>query len=336
MSLLRFVLVLCVLLASDRARAGEVLFNNGDKLTGKIVKLDGGKLTIESKVAGKLEVPWSEVATMSSEEPVSVVLEGGQVVTEPLVAAEPGTVKTAGESPQTIALASTTKLNPEPVQWHGNLLTGARFDRGNTVSDSFDATGDAVRRSEFDRMTFGAGYSAASAQDSDQVGKHANKSRMFGTAQYDYFFQPKLYGYVNARGDKDRFADLNLRFTTGIGAGYQWIETEDLKFNTEAGISWVSENYHGQTPDNDYAAARVAWNLDWVLYSGLTFFQYTRWYPSLQQLSDHLVETQTGLRYKLWGDFFGESKLLWTWDTSPAEGKKHEDLSYIFGLGYSF
>ena len=335
-SLVWIAVITCAIVAAAPALADEIQFTNGDKLTGKIVKLDGGKLTVDATVAGKVDVKWADVSTLSSEEPVTIVLDGGQVVTDKLVAAEPGTVKTAGESAQTIALADTKKVNPEPVQWHGNFLAGAQFDRGNTVGDAFDAALDAVRRSEFHRITFGAGYSAAEAQDSDQRGKHATKSKMFGSTQYDYFFEPKLYGYVNARGDKDRFANLNLRLTTGIGAGYQWVETDALKFNTEAGVSWVSENYHGETPNNNYAAARIAWNLDWVVVPDMTFFQYTRWYPSLQRLSDHLIETNTGLRYRLLGSFFGESRVLWTWDTTPAEGKKHADLTYILGLGYGF
>lgn len=334
--------LLCTLLlagAALPARADEIQFSNGDKLTGTITKLADGKLAFDSKVAGKITIDWKDVATLSSDAPVTVVLDGGQVVVDKLLPAEPGSVKTAGNaeiSSQTIVLASAAKLNPEPVQWHGNLVAGAEFDRGNTVGDSFNTSLDAVRRSEFDRITFGAGYAAAESQDDDETGKHATKSRMFGAVQYDYFFQPKVYGYVNSRGDKDRFADLALRFTAGVGAGYQWVETDTLKFNTEAGISWVSENYSNDTPDNDYAAARVAWNLDWILYPDLTFFQYTRWYPSLQQLSDHLIETNTGLRYKLWGNFIGESKVTWTWDTTPAEGKKHADLIYLFGFGYSF
>jgi len=305
--------LLAVMLASvaflvTKAHADEIQFTNGDKLTGKIVKLDGGKLGFDSKVAGTIAINWTDIATLSSDEPVTVVLDGGQVVVDKLVPGEPGSVKTAGNdqiTSQTIVLANTAKLNPEPVQWHGRLLAGAEFDRGNTVGDSFDSALDAVRRSEFDRVTFAAAYSAAEAQDADEQGKHATKSRMFGSLQYDYFFEPKVYGYVNSRGDKDRIADLSLRFTAGVGAGYQWFETDTLKFNTEAGISWVSENFSNDTPDNDYVAGRIAWNLDWIAYPGLTFFQYTRWYPSLQQLSDQLVETNTGLRYKLWGSFFG-------------------------------
>src|SRR5262245_182088 len=190
-------LLLCTLLtlsAAFAARADEVQFNNGDKLTGKIVKLDGGKLTVDGTVAGKVAVNWADVATMSSDEPVTIVLDNGQTVTEKLGASNPGEVTAAG---QTIALASAAKVNPEPVQWHGNALIAARFDRGNTVGDSFDGSADAVRRSETDRITVGAGYSAAEAQDADQTGKHASRSRAFGMTQYDYFFQPQLYGYGN-------------------------------------------------------------------------------------------------------------------------------------------
>jgi len=323
---------LVLALLSVQARGDEVQFTNGDKLSGKIVKLDAGKLTVDSAVAGKVEVKWADIATLASDEPVTLVLDDGQVVNDKLVAAEPGNVTAGGE---TIQLASTAKVNPEPVQWHGNALIAARFDRGNTVGDNFDGSADAVRRSELDRITLGAGYSAAEAQDADQTGKHATRSRAFGMTQYDYFFQPQLYGYGNVRAEKDRFADLNLRLTTGLGVGYQWFDTETLKFNTEGGISYISEHLH-DSPDNNYAAVRFAWNLDWIFYSGVTFFQYTRWYPSLQALDDQLIETQTGLRYKLWGNFFGESKILWTWDTTPAEGKKQKDLTYIIGIGYGF
>ena len=38
----------------------------------------------------------------------------------------------------------------------------------------------------------------------------------------------------------------------------------------------------------------------------------------------------------LFGDFFGESKVLWTWDSTPADDKTRQDLSVILGLGYGF
>lgn len=333
-------LALCALiLVTTAARADEIQFTNGDRLTGKIVRLADGKLGIDSKVAGKVAVNWSDVATLSSDDPVTVQLEGGSVIVDKLVAGDPGTVRTAGSdkvSSQAIPLANAVKLNPEPVQWHGNLAAGADIERGNTVKTAANVGLDAVRRSEMDRITFGAGYSGEQSQDSDLVGQHSTKRKLFGGLQYDYFVTKQWYAYANARGEKDGIAELALRFTAGAGAGYQWYETETLKWNTEAGLSWVSENYTNDTPSTDYLAARIASNFDYVLYPGLAFFQYTRLYPSLQSIKDQLVETSTGLRYKIWGNFFGESKILFTWDSTPANGRERTDLAYILGVGYGF
>lgn len=337
---LGFALALCVLsLTINLARADEIQFTNGDKLTGKIVRMKDGKLGFDSKMAGTIAVNWADVATLATDEPVTLQLEGGEILVDKLVAGEAGTVHTAGSesvSQQTITLAKATKLNPEPVQWHGALVAGMDIERGNTVKTAANLGLDGVRRSEQDRITFGAGYSGEQSQDSDLVGQHGTKRKMFGALQYDYFLSKQLYAYGNARGEKDGIADLDLRFTAGAGAGYQWFETDTLKWNTEAGLSWVSENYSNDTPHTDYLAARIASNFEYLLYPGLTFFQYTRLYPSLEDINDQLVDTATGLRYKIWGNFFGESKVLFVWDSTPAEGRKRTDLAYIIGIGYGF
>jgi putative salt-induced outer membrane protein YdiY len=162
------------------------------------------------------------------------------------------------------------------VQWKGTAVAGAAFDRGNTTRSSGTAALDAVRRAEADRITFGAGYAAEQTKDDDTGETNTTKRQMFMGLQYDLFFQPKWYMYANARGEKDGVADLALRLITGVGLGYQVVETDDLKFNIEAGPTWVSENYSDDTENIDYIAARVAWNLDWVFYPGVSFFHRAR------------------------------------------------------------
>jgi putative salt-induced outer membrane protein YdiY len=329
----------CLVAGAVVARADEVQFTNGDRLTGKVLSLSDGKLSFESAIAGKIDIKWADVATFSSEEPVTIVLADKSVIVDKVALAEPGTVKTLGTSSisaQTVPLASAAKLNPEPVQWKGTAVAGASFERGNTVRDAGNAAIDAVRRAENDRITFGFGYAAEKTHDNDTGADVTTKRNLFASLQYDLFFRPQWYMYANARGEKDGVANLALRLLTGVGLGYQFFETDTFKLNLEAGPTWVSENYTDDTPNNDYIAARVGWNLDWVMYPGLSFFHNGRAYPSLQNSHDQLVETKTGLRYKLFGDFFGESKLLWTWDSTPAEGKKRQDLAVIFGLGYGF
>ncbi len=338
--MIQLVLAVAAILSfAASVRADEVQFTNGDRLTGKILSLKDGKLAFASKIAGTVSIAWSAVATLTSDEPVTIVLDGGDVLVDKLVAAEPGSVRTAGSdkvTAQTIPLANAAKLNPEPIAWKGTAVAGADIERGNTVKTAANVALDAARRSEKDRITFGAAYTAEQSQDADQTGEHTTQRKMFGALQYDYFLSKQLYAYGNARGEKDGIADLSLRFTAGVGAGYQWFETDTFSWNTEVGLSWVSESYSNDTPNNDYIAARIASNLDYVLYPGLTFFQKTRLYPSLQDSKDQLVDTATGVRYKIWGNFFGESKVLFVWDSTPADGKKRTDLAYILGIGYGF
>ncbi|MGH7215285.1 MAG: DUF481 domain-containing protein, partial [Tepidisphaeraceae bacterium] len=57
------------------AIADEVLFKNGDKLTGKVVDYDGKKVTIDSKVAGKVSVDMKDVQTFTTDEPITIRLQ---------------------------------------------------------------------------------------------------------------------------------------------------------------------------------------------------------------------------------------------------------------------
>ena len=339
MNLSSRIACLCLAALGTVANADEVQFTNGDKLSGKVIALSDGKLAFDSKVAGKLSIPWEEVATFSSEEPITIVLADESVIVDTVLVAESGSVRTGGSqsiTSQTIPLASAVKVNPEEVQWKGSAVAGAAFDRGNTIKNSGAFNIDAVRRDEKDRITFLAGYAAEQTKDVDTHESVTSRRQLFGSLQYDLFFRPKWYMYANARGEKDGVVDLALRFTTGVGIGYQFFETDTLKFNVEAGPTWVSENYTDDTENTDYLAARAAWNFDWTFYPAVSFFHNGRWYPSLESRHDQLVETRTGLRYKLFGDFFGESRVVWTWDSSPADEKKRQDLTVILGLGYGF
>ncbi|MFI5316293.1 MAG: DUF481 domain-containing protein [Myxococcota bacterium] len=337
----RLGIALCAFIAvgAAAARADEIHFANGDRLTGKIVSLKDGKLGFDSKLAGTLSISWADVATLSSDEPVTVELAGGSVIVDKLVAADPGSVRTAGSdkvTQQTIPLDTAVKLNPEPVAWHGALAAGADIERGNTHKTGATVDLGAVRRSEMDRITFSAGYAGEQSRDATTGVDSTTKRKVYGSLQYDYFLTKQFYAYGNSRGEKDGVAELSLRFTAGGGGGYQWFETDTIKWNTEAGLSWISENYSNGTPHTDYIAARIASNFEYLLHPGLTFFQYTRVYPSLENSKDQLVDTATGLRYKLFGNFFGESKVLWVWDSTPADGKDRQDLAFILGVGYGF
>src|SRR4030095_14987967 len=114
--------VLAVSLAlADRAAADEILFLNGDRLTGKIVSADGGKLTIKTETAGDGTVDLAKVKTFSTDEPI-VIKTGDTTLSSKVTGGADGTVQVvpvAGGSPQVIALKDVGKIHPPPVKVTG-------------------------------------------------------------------------------------------------------------------------------------------------------------------------------------------------------------------------
>src|SRR4051812_30025382 len=90
--------------------ADEVIFNNGDHLTGKVLSVGGGKLKIKTTVAGEVIVDLNDVKTFTSDEELQIRFKDNKIVrdkigavpataTAPVVVApstQPGSVEVAG------------------------------------------------------------------------------------------------------------------------------------------------------------------------------------------------------------------------------------------------
>ena len=68
----------------------------------------------------------------------------------------------------------------------------------------------------------------------------------------------------------------------------------------------------------------------------LFFFHTGEWFPGLEAGTGHLVKTSTGLRTELTDVWFLEAKVLFDWDSEPAEDAERRDATYLLSAGYSF
>src|SRR5579863_4417005 len=92
----RLVLALIVFIACVAApaalRADEIIFKNGDQLTGKIETFDGTAITVSGTPAGKVTVDMKTVKTFSSDGPIDVVLADGSVIHQKVLAGPDGQI----------------------------------------------------------------------------------------------------------------------------------------------------------------------------------------------------------------------------------------------------
>jgi putative salt-induced outer membrane protein YdiY len=332
--------VLCAAIVS----ADEVTLTNGDHLKGKIVNLVDGKLLFKSDMAGDTTIELSKIQTISSDGTVTVNLRDNTVFTQRLSGSTAGRFGVAGGdslTAQNFAVADIVSINKPAPKWTGHLSASITSTHGNTVKDSFAASAIAIKRTDKDRTTLGADYAKTEQEFEDittgEKGTVTTEDWWKARAKYDYFFSKKLYGYIDGRYEKDSIAELDRRVIVGVGVGYQWVETPDFKFSTEAGLASKYEKFDDiDNTSNSDITAQLGYYLEKKLAKNLNFLHQLTYYPALDKFSDYYLTTSAELRYNVSASIFVNAKATLDYDRTPAPGKGSTDTKYFLGVGYSF
>jgi putative salt-induced outer membrane protein YdiY len=335
-------LLLYLTLLVQPATADEIIFTNGDRLTGKIIQLVDKKLLFQSDVAGEVTIDVSKVQTLSSDEPVEIRLNDGIILKQKMLKAGPNRFAIEGTDAlpaQEFNLSAVSSINPPAkpkLKWTGNISVGLNSTHGNTKTDQRNASINLNRRTEKDRISLNADYARGEQEDPD-TGKEKKTEDWWRTkAKYDYFFSKKLYGYLDNRYEKDSIAKLDRRIVFGGGAGYQWIESEDMNFSTETGLASLYEKFDNTNDSNSELSLQLGYNFDKKLYKTIAFVHDLTYYPSLAEFSNYYLSTSAEFRAYFTERFFANFKAILDYDATPAPGSGDTDVKYIFGLGMSF
>ena len=331
-----------VTLWATAAGADEVYLKNGDRYTGKIVKLTEGKLVLKSDAAGEVTIALADIQSFSSTAPLEVHLKDGTVLNQNVQIAEPGqfAIQTGTTlRAQTFQLTDLASINPPPKpkpKWTGSLSAGFTATSGNTSTEAINASLSLMRRSEKDRTTVGADYAKGKQEDPDTGDETTTEDWWRAKAQYDYFFSKKFFGFVAGSYEKDAIADLDRRVLVGAGAGYQWIETEPTNFSTALGLAHLYEKFDGEDDSNSELSLQAGYNFDHQINESVKFLHDLTYYPALDKLSDYYLTSTAELRASLTKTMFANFKVIFNYDATPATGRGSTDVKYIFGIGMTF
>ncbi|MES2499841.1 MAG: DUF481 domain-containing protein [Pseudomonadota bacterium] len=324
---------------SFSALADEVRLKNGDVLTGTIIKKETDKLIFNTSYAGDISIVWSQISTLTSTSPVKVFLADEINMTGTIDESEPGRaiiriVNTDVESD--FDLNELTYINPSPevsgigVVWSGNINLGGALTEGNTDTSLVRADGETIARTKNNRFTLGGVLNRAKSNNVDTE----YNSRAY--AKYDKFLTKKWYLYTNITLENDRFRDIDLRSTTGVGNGYQIYEQDDLNLAIEGGINYIKVDYD-IADDESYASGRWALRYDQKPMSGnVQFFHQHEILFGLEKTANTLVFSKTGLRVPIAKNLNASTQVNFDYNSKPAENRKKMDKTLLFSLGYGW
>ncbi|MBX3462588.1 MAG: DUF481 domain-containing protein [Planctomycetes bacterium] len=337
-------LVAALAFAASAAMAQDRLtLTNGDVLTGTIKAMADGKVTINSPVLGDVVVPMADVADMTTQAMVRLRTAGGDLLNRRILGIEGGNLRLEGDT-TSLAVANLGMINPpekQEPQWGGSLRITGVFANGNTDRRAAGLLFDASRRSEIDRITIDASWDYSEDKDGDPTSAtfrdwRLNQRRVGGGIKYDYYLGERWYVTANARALGDTLADLQLRFTSGLGLGYTVIDDETTLFLLEVGLAYLNENYRSAAPSVDYLSARVAYRLEHQFTSDTKLVHRVEAYPSLERSDDIYLQAVTELATSLTESMVASVSWILDYDNTPAPGRERADNRVLVGVGWTF
>ncbi|MFG5859861.1 DUF481 domain-containing protein [Metapseudomonas sp. CR1201] len=328
--LLRSLCALFVCLACSPLRADTVWLNNGDRLTGEITLLDGGKLALKTRYAGQVLIDWKDIDTLSSEKPLLIKREGQDSQhSQSLAAAGKGMVRLQNGEGETVALASIRQMVPprpfiEDRVWEGNLDARLDMERNENKKDEWKLKGDT-------RVEHGRWRHVLSGQFEKET-KDGERTEDNWELAYDLdrFFTEHWFVRGSYDQDNDEFQFFERQRSYGVGPGYRFWESELGRFDLIAQLTrFELESDAGDLRFNAYSFEwdfkRLIWGTRFELYSKAQLQV-----PRINEI-DYVLDSEFGLRYRL--NDWARLSLLYELDQIRGLGQSSSDRHYLIGLG---
>ena len=320
------------------AFAGDVLLRNGDHITGKIVSLAGGALTVKSNVAGELTIEVKNVKTFSSDEAVTIRIRDEHPFESRITAGPDGKIevrRSPAAAPELVALTDVTEINPSEPRWAGELMLNGKFTWGDSRTEEAGLSFVLDKEWQRDRLHFRGEYTYGRERD-DATGLMST-SDDFGNAygKYARDVRDRLYLDVNAKVLHDGLAELQSRVQPAGGVGYRWLEGQLLTFFTDVGVAFTNERF-GTFGSRSFWGPQLEYGVDWTPHRRVTLSNSLEWYPSFSDFGgNYVLDTRASARVTFWQHTFLELRAEYEFDSQPAPSTKRGQARLIIGPGWT-
>ncbi|WP_375741485.1 DUF481 domain-containing protein [Pseudomonas boanensis] len=328
--LLRSLCAIFLLGAAFPIWADTVWLNNGDRLTGEILLLDGGKLALKTRYAGRVLIDWKDIDTLSSEKPLLIKRSGlDSQHSHSLKAAGKGMVRLQNGSSETVPLASVRQMvPPRPLVkdriWEGNLDAKLDMERNADSKDEWKLKGDT-------RVEHGRWRHVLSGQLENET-KSGSRTEDDWELEYDLdrFFTRHWFARASLDQQADKFEFFTRQRSYGLGPGYRFWDDELGRFDLIAQLTrFQLDSVQG---DLDFNAYSLEWDFKRLVW-GTRFELYSKAQLQLPRIEevDYVLDSEFGLRYRL--NDWARLSLLYELDQVRGLGDTASDRHYMIGVG---
>lgn len=333
------------------AFADQITMKDGDRITGSIVKKDGATVTIASKSFGTVTLKWDDIASVTADQALNIVLPNAETVKATLKTADGNLQVATPGTPKTVKLSDVVALrNDAEEKAYQRFLRPGLLDlwtisgglslagtKGNAVTSVFTTPLNFARVSNTSRTTAYFNSIRSSATVAGTNSQTANAVR--GGWGYSRNLNKKTFFNGFNDYEFDKFQSLDLRVVLGAGLGYHAWTSERGRLDLVGGMAWNRERFDpAPKPAFTRNAAEAYWGNDfnYKLNSRTSLVQSYRMFNNLTNTGQYRINFDVGANTAL------TKWLTWTvaisdrYLSSPVPGRKNNDFLYTTGLGFTF
>ena len=325
------ILTLVLALFSAASFADEVVLINGDRLTGTVDSVSGGKLLLKTDYAGSIPINLDAIATVSTGEAFNVRY-GDRHVHGNFERRDSNTV--IGDMDIDLAAIKRAEQNHLAstdlgTEWASRADVGLVISNGNSDTESINALIESsLKRGRSE-------HAVSLLVSKEEAEEETTKDQTDFDYGYKRFVSEKWYAAGNFEYFKDELKDIDQRLTLGAGMGYQFWDNSLSRLSVEAGVSAVREDLDGDEEDNP----AFRWALDYNRYlmsKKMEFFHKHSVLVIPDSDRGEVISASTGLRYALNDRIDTSARVDVIHETEPAPGNSKTDVTYTLGVGVKF
>lgn len=326
---------------------------NGDRLTGTVVRMEKSTLELRSDYAGEVKIQWPAVARVVASARLHVTTNAGQVFAGAvMVGTDRIEVSAPGAQAVSVARAEVAAIRNAEAQadferaqqpipspgifdnWFGAADLGFAAARGNADTSNLSANLNASRTSERDRASFY--YTQLLGRESTTGVTTTIANTIRGGLRYDRLLTAKrLFTFGFADFEFDELQQLDLRSVYGGGLGLALKRTPRTQFDLFGGGSFNQEDF-AIDPRRRSGEVLAGEEFSHKLNGRLTFTERLVFYPNLSETGEYRVTFDSSLGGQLNSWLGWHLTLSDRYLSNPATGAQRNDLLLTTGLRFTF
>ncbi|MDD7804202.1 MAG: DUF481 domain-containing protein [Endozoicomonas sp. (ex Botrylloides leachii)] len=367
MNCLRIYAFVLAIIYCLSGRADTVILDNGDQLTAVISSIKHDTAHINSPILGKLSIPMSHIHSIQFQGSYWIKLKGQNefkfiafgnktpifykinsseeknLSTIAELSRSKPVEKSAEKSPmlassgiiksvnKTVITADDLSKVPKDTWLFSNQLSGYidLQSVGNPSSKQVvvSASGEHQLRNTHNRNTINW-----EVKNSKQSGNTSEKY-IFNYA-YNYFYTKKSYLTANTSLNHDDDATPFRFYTTALGFGYQFYDTDQLSLSLETGAGYSIANYRSYPNISSPSFySKVSYNQK--ITNKLSLFDDTQLNGLIDDNSIN-IDGKAGLKYLLKENLWLELANSYTWTNKPDDGFEDYNGDIKAGIGFNW